>query len=201
MASERDEQKRLGWREHVEGLREHAPRLIFVDETGFNIDLTRRYGRASRGERVSALAPRNTPPNLTFVGALAPEGLITGMELEGAMDSCAFVAFVERFLVPELAPGDVVVMDNLSAHHAPRVGELLEAAGACLLYLPAYSPDFNPIEQCFSKLKTLLRGMAARTRPKLRRAILRVINAVTPADAQGWFENLGYWVTPKGNPL
>lgn len=201
MASERDEQKRSWYWELIEGRREAAPRLIFVDETGFNTDLVRRYGRAARGARVVAAVPRNTPPNLTFVGALAPEGLITGMELEGAVDSAAFVAFVDRFLLPELAPGDVVVMDNLSAHHAPRVSELIAAAGAWLLYLPSYSPDFNPIEQCFSKMKTLLRGIAARTRVKLRRAIRQVINTVTSSDVQGWFEDLNYWVTSKGKPL
>ncbi len=202
VAGERDAEKRARYWEFVEGLREHALRLIFVDETGFNTDLVRRYGRAPRGERVVAAVPRHTPPNLTFVGALAPEGLLNRHGAGGRDGLCRLCGLHRALLGAGARAGR-------RGHHGqpfrppcPRVGELIESAGAWLLYLPAYSPDFNPIEQqCFSKLKTLLRGIGARTRAKLQRAIRRALNAVTPANAQGWFANLGYWVTPKREPL
>ena len=146
-------------------------------------------------------APRNTPENLTFIGALAPEGIIAALDIEGAADGATFKLFVERCLVPELREGDVVLMDNVATHCSERVCSLIEGAGAHMIYLPPYSPDFNPIEQCFSKMKEFLRSIAARTTRKLRNALLKAINAITPSDVKGWFEHAGYWVSSGCNPL
>jgi transposase len=172
-----------------------------VDEFGCNIDMVRRYGRAPKGERIVEKVPRNTPANLSVACAVAPEGVIAAMDVPGAIDGQAFELFLERCLVPKLRPGDIVLMDNLSTHEMARVPELIESAGALMMYLPPHSPDFNPIEQCISKIKEFLRSVAARTRSKLRRALTKAINSVTPTDVKGWFEYAGYWVTPVREPL
>lgn len=163
--------------------------------------MVRRYGRGPKGERVVVKVPRNTPLNLSVACALAPEGIIAALEVEGAIDGAAFDLFVERFLVPQLRPGDLVIWDNLATHDSPTVRSLIWGAGAQILSLPPYSPDFNPIEQCFSKVKEFLRSAAARTRRKLHNALVKAIAAVTPSDVKGWFEHAGYWVTPTCNPL
>jgi transposase len=201
VACEQDPAGRARFWEQVEGRRAAAPRLVFLDETGTNLDLTRRYGRAPKGERVVGKVPRNTPPTVTLVGALAPSGLITAMELDGAIDGGSFAAFVEHALVPVLRAGDLVILDNLSAHRPPAVTARIEATGARVLPLPAYSPDFNPIEPCFAKIKEFLRAAGARTRRKLHHALRKAIQAITPADVRGWFEHLGYWVPPDCKPL
>ncbi len=163
-AAEADEEEREGFRDLVAEM-PHG-RFLFVDETGVNTDLARRYGRAPRGERVvDATVPRNTPANLSLVGAMNKEGILCSMELEGAIDGAAFLVFVEEVLSPHLKRGDFVVLDNLNTHTLPKVEAAIYARGAFLLFLPRYSPDLNPIEKAWSKLKTYLKT-ALRGRPK-----------------------------------
>ena len=166
--------------------------LVFVDECGIATNLVRLYGRAPKGQRAVGRAPYGRWEQLTILGGLSLDGLIACMSVEGATDTDVVVAFAEHVLVPALRPGQVVLLDNLSPHRARRVRELIEAAGARLLFLPRYSPDLNPIEQAWSKLKALLRGLSARTREALEAALSRVLDAVTAADAHGWFAHCGY---------
>ena len=136
--------------------------------------------------------PRNPGPNTTLVAALTPDGMGPAMTLTGGVDRLAFEAYLEEFLCPTLRPGDVVLLDNLNVHKGDRVRELIEARGAMLRFLPPYSPDFNPIEHAFSKLKASLRRLGARTRETLDVAIAEALDAITPADTQGWFRHCGY---------
>jgi transposase len=154
--------------------------------------MARRYGRAARGERCRAAVPHGHWKTTTLTAGLRLSGLAAPMILDGAMDGQAFRAYVEHVLVPELAPGDVVVMDNLPAHRVGGVRQAIEAAGATLLYLPPYSPDFNPIELAFAKLKALLRAAAARTVPQLWEAIAAALEAFTPAECRNYFAATGY---------
>jgi transposase len=163
-------------------------RLVFVDECGTNITLTRLYARAPRGERAFGKAPRNWDKNLT---------LIASMSAEGATDGAAFAAYLKHFLVPTLKEGQVVVMDNLQAHKSRRVRELIESAGASVLFLPPYSPDFSPIEEAFSKIKAILRSLEARTQETLVEAISQALDAVSQGDALGWFSHCGYRLTDQ----
>jgi len=165
---------------------------VFVDEAGCNIAMARDYARAPRGQRAHGDKPQRWGNNISLVGALGLGGLRTLMTLEGAVDGVAFVGFVQHFLVPQLRPGDTVWMDNLSVHKAQGVREAIEKVGARLRYLPTYSPDFNPIEQCLSKLKGLLRAAAARTREALDAAIVAAMEAIKASDAAGWFSHAGY---------
>jgi transposase len=157
-----------------------------------NIAMTRRYGRAPRGERVRDAVPKNFGRNVTILGSLSCHGLEAVMTVEGATDADVFRAYVTHVLVPGLQPNDIVVMDNLSAHKVSGIETAIQEAGATLLFLPPYSPDFSPIEQCWSKVKTLLRGIKARTREALDLALKGVIDAVSQSDAQGWFNDCGY---------
>ena len=170
-------------------------RFLFVDETGMNTDLARRYGRAPKGARAHGVIPRNTPKNLSLVGAMSKDGLVCSMELEGAIDGDAFLVFIEQVLGPHLREGDFVVLDNLNTHCSPRVKAALYARGAFLLFLPRYSPDMNPIEKAWSKLKTYLRAAAARTPEALRAALAAGLRTIRPSDAQGWFRHAGYQLT------
>ena len=168
-------------------------RLIFLDETGCNLNLTRRYGRAPKGVRlVDRSVPRNTPINRSLVGAMSREGILTSMELAGAIDGDAFLVFLENFLGPCLRPGDVVLMDNLSTHKSARMAGAITKHGAEVIFLPRYSPDFNPIEGAWSKLKAYLRKVAARTPTALLRAMARGLERIKASDAQGWFKHAGY---------
>ena len=167
-------------------------RFVFVDETGMNTNLARRYGRAPRGERAHGVIPRNTPANLSLVGAMSRDGILCSMELEGAIDGAAFLIFIGEVLGPKLRRGDFVVLDNLNTHGSPKVEAALYARGAFLLFLPRYSPDMNPIEKAWSKLKAHLRAVAARTPDALRAALARGLETITAADAQGWFRHAGY---------
>lgn len=178
----------------MEVLRPEEPRLIFIDESSINTDLVRRHGWAPEGERLQGQIPRNTPLAHSIIGALAPEGLIAAMEIEGSIDGLAFAAFVQSFLVPELERDDVVILDNNATHLHVGALSAIEAAGAFVIFLPAYSPDFNPIEQCWAKVKELLRSAAARTTKALHRAFCHAVAKVTAQDAKGWFEHIGYWV-------
>ena len=192
-ASERDEAARSAWRERVSKL--DPKKLVFVDECGTNISLTTLYGRAPKGERSYGKAPRNWGKNLTLIASLSVEGLSgKNMVFEGATDTRAFETYVEHFLCANLKKRQVVIMDNLSAHKGERIRILIESKGAHLLFLPSYSPDFNPIEGAFSKLKNSLRKAKARTRESLLEAIGRALDEVTDHDAQGWFGHCGYGV-------
>jgi transposase len=166
--------------------------LVFVDECSTNTSMTRRYGRAPRGERAIGRVPRNYGPNRSLIAALTVRGAGPAMTLSGAVDGEAFAAYVREVLVPTLRPGDVVVLDNLSVHKDERVEPLITGAGGTLLFLPAYSPDYTPMELAFSKLKTWLRAAAERTQDGLEAAIGQALAAVTAKDAQGWFRHCGY---------
>jgi transposase len=181
----------------VEALRRRDFRLIFLDETGINTALVRRYGWAPKGERVHGKVPRNTPASRSVIGALAPEGLLAVMEIEGAVDGKAFTAFAREFLAPQLGPGDVVIMDNNSTHLCEAALQAIESTGAWVMFQPTYSPELNPIEHCWSKLKELLRKASARTHSALSKALRDAISQITPSDAKGWFEHIGYWVPSK----
>ena len=170
-------------------------RLVFLDETAAATNMTRRRGRAPVGQRVVDPVPFGHWKVTTFVAALRRSGLTAAMAVDGAMNGDLFVAYVEQVLVPELRVGDVVVMDNLSAHKRAEVRELIEAAGCALVYLPAYSPDLNPIELAFSKLKALLRKAAERTIEGLWTAIGRLVDVFTPTECANYFEAAGYDAT------
>jgi transposase len=176
-------------------------RVSFLDETGTLTNLVRTYGRSDRGARCPGAAPQGHWKVVTAVAAVRlTDGLVAPFTIDCPVDGDVFAAYVERVLVPALRPGDVVVMDNLSSHKDPRVGRLVEAAGAAVLYLPPYSPDFNPIEMIWSKVKRLLRSFAARTVDALHDAVGRAFAAVTPGDVLGCFRHCGY-ATGEGAPL
>lgn len=165
---------------------------MFVDECGSNLGLTPTHARAPRGERAVGTAPRNRGKNTTTVTALGPDGMGPALMLEGGVTKAAFEAYVERLLAPTLRPGQIVVLDNLSAHHGARTRELIEARGAERWFLPSYSPDLTPIEGAFGKLKAGLRRAEARRQEALVEAIRAGLAAITPADAHGWFTHCGY---------
>jgi len=163
-----------------------------VDECGSHIALTPLYAWAPRDERATGAVPHRRGQNLTLIAALTPGGPGAAMTLDGAADALAFAAFVRHALVPTLRPGQIVVLDNLSTHKGDAIRALVEGAGCRLLFLPPYSPDFAPIEQAFGKLKALLRRAGARTRAALETAIGAALDAITAADARGWFRHCGY---------
>ncbi len=167
-------------------------RLVFIDETGASTKMARRYGRAPRGERCRAPVPHGHWKTTTFVGALRLEGMTAPMVLDGAMHGAAFLAYVEQVLAPTLIPGEIVIMDNLPAHKSVAVRHAIEAAGAELRFLPPYSPDFNPIEMAFSKLKAFLKKTAARTIDDLWDAIAKGIDTFTPKECESYFAAAGY---------
>jgi transposase len=154
--------------------------------------MTRRYGRAMRGQRVQDAVPKNFGRNVSILGSLSCYGMEAVMTVEGAVDAAVFRAYVGHVLVPTLRAGDVVVMDNLSVHKVPDIEAMIREAGAQLIYLPPYSPDWSPIEPCWSKIKTRLRGMKARTREALDQALTKVISKISNSDARGWFAHCGY---------
>lgn len=163
-----------------------------MDECGSNIALTPQYAWAPRGERATGAVPHHRGKNLTLIAALTPGGLTAAMTLDGATDGPAFAAYVAKLLVPTLRPGQVVVLDNLSAHKGDAIRAAIEGAGCALLFLPPYSPDFAPIEQAFGKLKAALRRTGARTRAALETAIGAALDTITAADAVGWFRFCGH---------
>ena len=195
-ASERDEFLRAAWRVMV--AREiRAERLVFVDECSTNTSLSPPYAWSRRGERALCSVPRNWGANVTVLASMSVEGMGECLAVEGPTTREVFETYLERVLVPSFRPGQVVVMDNLSSHKGSRVRELIEKRGCELLYLPPYSPDFNPIEEAFAKLKTLLRKAGARTREALIEAIGQGLEAVTAKDAHGFFEHRGYRATAQ----
>jgi transposase len=196
-ATERDtaanQQKREAWCTQVAAL--DPAHLIFVDESGVTRSMTRRYGRAPKGERVHGSVPLGHGEVATLIGALALDGVRASFSVEAATDSDVFPVFVEQVLRPALHPGDVVIWDNLSAHKAPELQAAIESAQATWLPLPPYSPDFNPIEQCWSKVKEFLRAAEARTSEALEQAIGKAFSRVTASDVRGWFQHCGYRLT------
>jgi transposase len=197
-ASERDEFLRAAWRIVVSG-RLDARRFVFVDECSTNTSLSPIYGWSRRGQRVCFEAPRNWGANVTLLASMTHEGMGPSLAVEGSTTKAVFEIYVDRVLAPSLSPGQIVVMDNLSSHKGPRIRELIEGRGCELMYLPPYSPDLNPIEEAFAKLKVLLRKAGARTREALLEAMGRALDAVTPSDARGFFEHRGY--RPLAQPL
>ena len=165
---------------------------MFVDESGCNLALTPRYGWAPRGERAVAQAPRNRRPNTTVWAALTTEGLRASMTVEGAATTEVFLTYLDRVLCPRLHAGQIVVMDNLNVHRAAAVRERIEARACQRVFLPAYSPDFNPLEEAFSKFKTYLRRAKARTRDRLENAIDEALQRITAQDARHWFTHCGF---------
>jgi len=166
--------------------------FVFVDETGVNIAMARTYARARKGVRVQASKPYNKGQNITVLGALSLEGVLAPMTVDGGTDTEVFSTYVKDMLAPALRTGNVVLMDNLSSHKVEGIQEAIEAVGATLEYLPPYSPDLSPIEECWSKVKATLRTQAARTRDKLDVAMAYALQLITPEDAKGWFAHCGY---------
>jgi transposase len=167
-------------------------KLIFIDETGASTKMARLRGRAKRGQRCRAAVPHGHWKTTTFTAGLRLDGLTAPMVLDGPMNGDAFCAYIKQVLAPELSPGDVVIMDNLPAHKVSGIRQTIEEAGARLLYLPPYSPDFNPIEMAFSKLKSLLRKAAARTIDDLWQAIAKSLDDFTPNECRNYFTAAGY---------
>jgi transposase len=179
--------ERLGW---------DASHLVFIDESGARTNLVRQYGRCLRGRRLVAYAPHGHWKTTTFVVALRSEGLSAPMVLDGAMNGKAFLAYVQQVLVLTLQPDDLVVMDNLSSHKVAGVRQAIEQTGARLMYLPPYSPDLNPIELAFSKLKWLLRSAAERSVETLWSRLGQLLDAFPPQQCRNYFRHCGYPVSP-----
>lgn len=189
-ATERNEEARAAWREQLKHL--DARKLVVIDECGSNIGLTPVYARAPKGLRAFGSAPRNRGKNTTLIAALTFEGMSESLIIEGAVNAVAFERYVEEILAPSLMAGQMVIMDNLAAHKGKKVEQLIQDKGCQVLFLPAYSPDFSPIEETFSKVKTFLRRAGARTREALQDAICQALLTVTAQDAHGWFCHCGY---------
>ena len=189
-ASERDAAARAAWREEAAAL--DPADLLFLDETSTHTAMTRRRARAPRGQRAPGAVPRNRGPNVTLLAALGPTGIATALSIEGAATREVFDGFVERLLAPALRPGQTVVLDNLAVHKSAAAQALVETAGCRLLFLPPYSPDFNPIEPIFAKVKAALRAAAARDHDHLLEATKSALDAVTAADAAGCYADCGF---------
>lgn len=190
-AGERDEFLRAAWRALV-AEEVDADRLVFVDEMGANVSLSALYAWSRKGERAFGSAPRNWGKNVTLVASITEEGVGPCLAVEGSTSREVFEAYLEGVLGPTLSPGLVVVMDNLSAHKGERVREIVEGCGCELLYLPPYSPDFNPIEQAFAKPKQALRRVGARTWEGVCTAVSDALTTITAADARAFFAAAGF---------
>ncbi|RZJ95125.1 MAG: IS630 family transposase [Hymenobacter sp.] len=197
-ATERDSERvRTLRQQHVEAIatRADVARFHFLDETGLRLDYTRRYGRARGGQRVARAVPLRRPAHsLTLISALSVRGLRGVQVLEGALNQYNFALYISRILAPKLRRGEVLVLDNLRVHHLTGLREWLAGRGIEVLFLPPYSPDFTPIEQAWSKLKTKLRQAQARTRQALEEALHPAIDWITGSDAKAWFNRCGYHV-------
>ena len=183
-------QERAEWREHQPAL--DVTRLVFIDETGANTHMTRTRGRSSKGERCHASVPGGHWKTTTFIAGLRVNEVTAPMVLDGPMDKEAFLVYVREFLCPTLRPGDIVVADNLGSHKNNEERQAIEARGATILYLPPYSPDFNPIVMFFSKLKALLRKAAHRTVDALWNEIGKLLDAFSPQECANYFQAAGY---------
>lgn len=169
-------------------------KCLFVDEMGSNLALTRRYGRAAPGERVHDAVPDNKGGNVSTIGALDRQGIRTGLSVPGAIDGETMVFFVEELLAPTLKRGELVFLDNCPIHKRDEIEDLIDAHGAGVVFLPPYSPDLNPIEHCWSKVKARLRALKPRTPAALLAALVDAFATVTVQDIRGWFRHCGYQV-------
>ena len=186
-------QARKEWKEKQENHVElPVDKLVFLDESGVNIDMVRRYGRAKNKNRVNDYAPVNTPKKTTLVSSVRLDGTQAYEFFQGSLNGKNFLSYVKNTLIPTLKKGDIVVMDNLSCHKVKGVKEAIEEAGASVLYLPPYSPDFNPIEMTWSKMKTLLRNWKTDTPELLHSVIPDAFSSVSVSDISGWFTASGY---------
>jgi transposase len=194
IASERNEATRADYRATV--MRQDGAQFVFVDESGTQTNLTRVYGWAPHDQRATEAVPRRRGKNTTLIAALTWTGLQAPWTLEGAMDRRAFDVYIIHVLVPTLQPGQIVVLDNLNVHKSPVARAAIEAAGCRVQFLPTYSPDLNPIEHLFSKIKAILRRLKGRTRAALLDALAVASTTITPADARGWILHAGYRLLP-----
>lgn len=184
---------RCCYRDWVLGVDPHN--LIFVDESGLNLGMTRLYGRAKSGERVHDCCPRKRGKNISLIGALSMDGLIATMSIPGSVNTSVFLTYVRKILAPQLWIGATVVMDNLPVHQALVIRATIEAVGARVVFLPPYSPDLSPIEMCWSKLKQCLRTAKARTPTAINQALTEIINQqISSTDAVGWFNHCGLFI-------
>jgi transposase len=194
IASERDPWDRA--RFTVERQDVEPADVVVIDEFGSNLDMTRRYARAPRGARAVASVPRNTPPNTTTISSLTTTGMGPSMVIEGGVTGAVFEAYIEHILGPTLRPGQIVLLDNLSAHKSPRVRPLLAARGCTVWYLPSYSPDYSPIELAFAKIKAELQRVGARTREALEAVIAQALTQITSEEACAFFRHCGFHFRP-----
>jgi transposase len=193
-ASERDERARAKFRKLTGAL--EGGKYIFIDEMGSNLGLTRLYGRAAPGQRVDDQVPGDRGGNVSTIGALGLKGIRTGLSVPGPIDGEPMLFFVEELLVPTLKRGEIVVMDNNPIHKLDEIEDALEAVGAWVLFLPTSSPDLNPIEPCWSKVKSMLRSLKPRTVPDLLDALTQAFASITLPDILRWFRHCGYRVAP-----
>jgi transposase len=187
------QEARREWKETQPTL--DVAKLVFLDETGASTNMTRTRGWAQKGERCIASVPHGHWKTTTFIAALRVDALTAPMVLDGPMNGEAFLVYVREFLCPTLKPGDIVIADNLPSHKVAGVKDAIEKAGATLRYLPPYSPDLNPIENAFSKLKSLLRKAACRTVQALWNEIANLLDAFNAAECKNYFKNAGYVTT------
>lgn len=181
---------RVAWR--AEQPRLDAHQLVFLDETWLATNMARRCGRCAKGARLKAAVPHGHWKTTTFLAGLCHDRLIAPLVLDGPIDGESFRAYVEQMLAPALSPGQIVVMDNLSSHKVDGIRQAIEARGASLLFLPPYSPDLNPIENLFAKLKALLRKLAARSRDALWDAVAQLLPCFKPSECRNYFDHAGY---------
>lgn len=179
----------MAWRWQQTWLGLEAENLVFLDESGSNQAMAPRYGYAPKGERSHGQVPRNRGKNTSILATLGPQGLVGTMTVEGATNTEVLLTYLKEMLCPALRPGQIVVLDNLAAHKNEAVREIIESVGCRLLFLPACSPDFNPIEHAFAKLKAFLRKAKARTQEALEAAIAAGLATITAQDARGWFKH------------
>ena len=193
-ANEQNEEIRAQYQEQTAAI---APRrFIFIDEFGCNKSMTRLYGRAFGGDRAIGSVPSNYGTKTSVIAAMGLRGIVATMTIIGSIDGPAFDGYVKSFLVSQLKKGDVIILDNYKVHLSKFAKELIESVGAEIIFLPPYSPDLNPIENCFSKVKSVLRSVAARTNLLLRRAVNFAFDSVIPQDIIGWFTHCGYLSPP-----
>lgn len=187
--------RRRDWEESLAGV--DVEKLIFLDESAVNTAMVRNRGRCPRGERLVDSAPAGVWQTSTLVAAIGLDGVIAPMVFDSPLNGELFAQYVESSLVPELEPGAIVVMDNLPVHKSKRVADAIKAAGCTLVFLPPYSPDYNPIENMWSKVKTILRAAAARTFQAVVDATGDALRAITPEDCDGYFRHCGYDALPN----